>query len=392
MFPKITDLVNFLLGTNLDLPIQTYGFFLALGFITGGIILWSELKRKELEGKLPPYEKVNSNQKKESWPVIILGASLSAIIAFKFIGIAFHYSEFANNPQDYLVSGQGNWIAAVILFSLSAGFSLYRNRKSRQTNQEFSTEIIHPYQNTWNIVVVAIVSALIGSKLFDILDNFQGFLDNPIHSLFSFSGLTFYGGLIVTVITLIYYMRVIHLDWKQVIDATAPAIMLGYAIGRMGCHLSGDGCWGIANELSKPHWLSLLPDWAWSYSFPHNVINQGGLMQDCTGSHCHVLDVPVWPTSLYESTISLLFFLVLWKLRTKMRAPVTLFGVFLVLNGIERFFIEKIRVNNRMDIAGLHPTQAEIISFTLFFLGLFILWYYQKKHTAKPTSTENETT
>ncbi|MBK7031355.1 MAG: prolipoprotein diacylglyceryl transferase [Bacteroidales bacterium] len=228
--------------------------------------------------------------------------------------------------------------------------------------------------------MVAVISALIGSKMFDIFDNFSAFLRDPIDSIFSFSGLTFYGGLIVTVITLIYYMRVIKLDWKYVIDAAAPAIMIGYAVGRLGCHLSGDGCWGIVNELAKPGWLTWLPDWAWASNYPHNVLKEGIHIPGCIGSNCTMLDKPVWPTSLYESMISIISFGILWFSRIRFKAPVTLFGLFMILNGVERFFIEKIRVNHRFDFLGLHPTQAEIISFSLIVIGIAIIIFYSKKH------------
>jgi prolipoprotein diacylglyceryltransferase len=130
----------------------------------------------------------------------------------------------------------------------------------------------------------------------------------------------------------------------------------------------------------KPTWLSWLPDWAWSSSYPHNAVREGVPIPGCAGPNCTMLAIPVFPTSLYESVISLIFFTVLWISRKKILAPVTLFGLFLVFNGIERFLIEKIRVNNRFELLGLHLTQAELISFFLFILGIATIFYYQRRY------------
>ncbi len=386
MFPRITDFFNYLLGTNWQFPVQTYGFFLALAFLAGGAILRQELKRKEKEGLLQIRQKKVQKNKESGWGEILLNSVLSSIVGFKFLGIAYNYKAFAANPQKYLLSAQGSLPAAILILAGLIGYALYRNSKLRDSKPEWTQAVIHPYQNTWNILIIAVVAALIGSKIFDIADNFSGFLLNPIESLLSFSGLTFYGGFIVTVIALLYYMKVIELDRRHVLDAAAPAILIGYAVGRLGCHFSGDGCWGIVNELLKPGWLSWLPDWAWAFNFPHNVINHGIPIPGCSGPNCTVLGKPVWPTSLYESMASFLLFGILWSIRRKIKAPVVIFGIFLVMNGIERFLIETIRVNNRFGIMGFEVTQAEIISALLLLTGIGVIVYfshvYRKSHSA----------
>jgi len=315
-----------------------------------------------------------------NWFGIIPGIILSSVIGWKLFGIVIHYRDFAANPQYFIFSGKGSISAMLIIAFVSLGYHLYSWYKAKNSVVEVSEEIIHPFQNTWNIMIVAIVSALIGSKLFDIIDNFSSFVSNPVHSLLSFSGLTFYGGFIVTVIVLMFYMKVIKLDWKHVIDCAAPVIMIGYAIGRLGCHFSGDGCWGIVNTLSQPNWLAWVPDWLWAFDFPHNVVNRGIPIFDCYGQHCRVLDKPVFPTSLYESIISFVSFGVLWMMRYRIKAPVVLFGLFMVLNGFERFFIEKIRINNKYNILGMQLTQAEIISAFLIAIGVFVIIYFSKRY------------
>ena len=304
MFPKFSDLLNHLFGSHIDLPIQTYGFFLTLGFVVGGIVLWSELKRKEKEGLLEPRIILNHSNKTATWLEIIPAIILSSIIGWKFFGIIIQYREFTLNPQQYIFSGKGSVAALIIIAIVSLTYHLYKRFSARRTADEITEEIIHPHQNTWNLLVIAIISALIGSKVFDILDNFNSFLSHPARSLLSFNGLAFYGGFIVTVIVLMWYVKIIKLDWRHVIDSTAPVIMIGYAVGRLGCHFSGDGCWGIVNTLTQPHWLAWVPDWLWASDYPHNVANQGVAIPGCHGPNCRVLVEPVFPTSLYESIIS----------------------------------------------------------------------------------------
>ena len=383
MFPKLSDLLNYLFGCQIDLPIQTYGFFLALAFLVGGFVLRSELKRKEKEGLLHVRKRIVYPNKPTSLFEIIPGIILSSVIGWKFFGIIFQYQEFASNPQQYILSGKGSLVALLVIAIISFAYHFYTLGKIKNNTHDEYEEIIHPHQNTWNLLIVAIVSALVGSKLFDIFDNFGSFLHDPVHSLFSFSGLTFYGGFIVTVIVLIQYVKIIKLDWKHVIDSSAPVIMIGYVIGRLGCHFSGDGCWGIINTMAQPHWLAWLPDWLWAYDFPHNVANQGISIPDCMGQHCMILENPVFPTSLYESIISLISFGVLWMMRKKINAPVVLFGLFMILNGVERFVIEHIRINHRYNFLGLNLTQAEIISAGLILIGIAVMIYYTKQYKTK---------
>lgn len=388
MFPKFSDLLNHLFGSHIDLPIQTYGFFLTLGFVVGGIVLWSELKRKEKEGLLEPRIILNHSNKTATWLEIIPAIILSSIIGWKFFGIIIQYREFTLNPQQYIFSGKGSVAALIIIAIVSLTYHLYKRFSARRTADEITEEIIHPHQNTWNLLVIAIISALIGSKVFDILDNFNSFLSHPARSLLSFNGLAFYGGFIVTVIVLMWYVKIIKLDWRHVIDSTAPVIMIGYAVGRLGCHFSGDGCWGIVNTLTQPHWLAWVPDWLWASDYPHNVANQGVAIPGCHGPNCRVLVEPVFPTSLYESIISFVSFGFLWIMRKKIKAPVVLFGLFMILNGTERFFIEKIRVNHKYNFLGMHLTQAEIISAFLILIGIGVMIYFSKRYKNKISTSK----
>ncbi|MBS1601011.1 MAG: prolipoprotein diacylglyceryl transferase, partial [Bacteroidetes bacterium] len=220
-----------------------------------------------------------------------------------------------------------------------------------------------------------------------------------------------------------YYAKKRNIGFWYLNDAAAPSLMLSYALGRIGCQVSGDGDWGIINSayyttpdlkvalassptyfnavaaknpglyLSQfgstnvPHLYvkapSFLPDWLFAYPYPHNVVNEGLRIPACDGSYCGYLPLPVFPTPFYETLICLLLFFIIWRVRKKFTVPGTLFGFYLVVNGIERFFIEKIRVNTKYDIFGFHPTQAEIISSLLLISGTLLLIILPKKYKAK---------
>jgi len=144
-------------------------------------------------------------------------------------------------------------------------------------------------------------------------------------------------------------------------------------VGRIGCQMSGDGDWGIVNTAPKPGWLSWAPDWMWAFRFPHNVNDEGVPMADCVGKFCHQLQYPVYPTSFYECVICLLLFILLWRLRHLFKAPGVLFGIYMILAGIERFFIELIRVNTKYHVAGISFTQAELISLIMLLGGVALI-------------------
>jgi prolipoprotein diacylglyceryltransferase len=146
--------------------------------------------------------------------------------------------------------------------------------------------------------------------------------------------------------------------------------MLAYGVGRLGCQLAGDGDWGINNVSPKPGIMSFLPDWFWSYRYPHNVNNEGIPIPGCIGNHCNELAIGVFPTPLYESIACILLFFVLWSMRKKIKVPGVLFSVYLLLNGIERFFIELIRVNSKSSFGGIEYSQAQLISSLLIVIGI----------------------
>ena len=381
MYPTISHLLFDIFGINIPLPIQTFGFWVAIAFLAASYVITKELKRKEEEGFLKTSTiKITIGKSLNTYE--ILGSLVSGfLIGFKLIEAIFHYADLVANPQDFILSTRGNFLGGIIIAGLSVYLKWYENKKARLAAPKKIEKTIHPYELVGNMTMIAAVSGIIGAKIFHNLENIGEFVADPINQLISFSGLTFYGGLIVGAFSVIWYAKRYKINILQLIDSAAPALILAYGIGRIGCQMSGDGDWGIDNIAPKPEWMAFLPDWMWSYTFPHNVINSGIPIEGCVGNFCMELPNPVWPTAFYEVVMCLLIFSFMWAIRKHIRVPGILFCIYLGLNGVERFFIEKIRINTEYNILG-GITQAEIISFCLVLIGLLgciILYRNNKK-------------
>ena len=383
MYPRLSDLINDLLGTHITLPVQTYGFFVALAFVMAGLVVYVEYRRKEKEKIVFPREKIILKGKPAGMWELVITAVIGFLLGFKFIGIALDYSAFVENPQKYVLSGEGTWWGGIMTaIVLTAWLFISKERKKLDQPVEVK-EIVHPRQLTGNIVLVAAVAGIIGSKIFDVIEHLDQLIADPIHTLFSFSGLAFYGGLITAAFVVSWYVEKNKIPWAVNADIVAPALILAYGIGRIGCQLSGDGCWGVVNLAPKPGWMGFLPDWMWSFNYPHNVIKEGIRMEGCEGSHCYVLGQPVFPTPFYETIIALIFFGILWSIRKRLRVHGILFSIYLILNGIERLFIEQIRVNIKYQFLGLEYTQASAIAVLLIILGIAGIFYFRWRHLHK---------
>jgi len=205
------------------------------------------------------------------------------------------------------------------------------------------------------ITFIAIVCGIVGSKLFYIIEEWNFGSGNPIgyyltpENLFSPSGLTFYGGLILSFVVIYIYCRMKKVKLLQILDAMAPGTTLGYGLARIGCHLSGDGCYGT--NVNGTFWEFL------------GATYSKGIVPTKVGELVH-------PTSLYELAFAILAFFILWNLRKKMKYSGQLFYIYLILTGIPRFLVEMIRLNPRI-VLGL--SQAQIISILMILAGAVML-------------------
>jgi phosphatidylglycerol:prolipoprotein diacylglycerol transferase len=406
--------------------LNTFGLMVALSFVAAAIVISKELKRKEKMGLLTPREEVITVGLPASVTELLVNAIIGFLFGYKVMGLFFNKP--ANiNPQEYIFSSEGSLLGGVALAAVLAGLKWYEKNKQKLKEPERRNVRIWPHDRVGDFVILGLIFGILGAKLFDSFENWDDFIKDPLKRLLSAGGLTFYGGLILAAIAIILYalkkgIKIIHL-----IDAAAPALMIAYSIGRIGCQVAGDGDWGVYNsayvsdnmgevrlaetggfrkELERdsvyflyghlpdsnpverngrtapsldavPHISfkapSFLPVWMVAYTYPKNVNGDGVKIPGDTDEHNRVLPQPVFPTPFYETVICFILFWILWGLRKKIKIPGVIFGVYLILNGTERFLVEKIRVNDTYTIFGFHPSQAQVIAFLLFISGIVLI-------------------
>lgn len=196
-------------------------------------------------------------------------------------------------------------------------------------------ELGKPVDWAYEIVFAALLGGVVGARAYYIVQNYSRVKHDLWGSIFSGSGLVWYGGAIGGAIAVLAWMR-----WRKVltvtmVDMCVTVLALGYAIGRIGCQLSGDGDYGIRSRLP------------WAMSYPHGTVPTPP-------------GVKVQPTPIYETLVMGLVAYALWRLRDRVRPGVVL-GLYLFLSGFERLLVEFIRRNKEV-LAGLTAPQLESIA------------------------------
>jgi prolipoprotein diacylglyceryl transferase len=372
MYPNLYYLIDDLFGVKLNglRLVNSFGFFVAIAFVASGFVLYNELKRKESLGEFTPTEESIIIGAPASMRDLFTSFFFGFLFGYKIIG-AFTIADALNNTQAFILSLQGNIGAGILVGAIMVYLKWKEKDKDKLAKPETRKLLLWPHDRVGDIVLQAALWGFLGAKIFHNLENLDELMLDPWGSLISFSGLTFYGGLILATIAIIVFIRKYNMRVIHFADAMAPTMLFAYAAGRIGCHISGDGDWGIPNLNPKP--FTWLPDWFWSYQYPHNVVNAGVPIPGCVGNYCNQLPEGVYPTTFYEVIIMFILFLIVWMVRKKITQPGIITGVYFLFAGGERFFIEKIRVNNKYTFLPFQPTQAELISVILIILGIVFL-------------------
>jgi len=420
MFPDFHYLFQSLFG--IDIPglaiVKTFGFFVAMGFLFGAWVISKELQRKKEQGLFQP-EIVTEEIGKPATPAELAGMGiLGFLLGFKLIGMFLNPAAVGRDPMGFILSLKGNWIIGIVLAAVFVYWKYSSKKKAQLPQPKQQRVAVYPHHRVADIIFIAAIGGFAGAKIFNAFETWDDFIADPIGNLFSASGLTFYGGLIVATGALYLYARKKKFDFRHLCDAAAPALLIAYGIGRLGCQTSGDGDWGIFNSAyitqpdgsmvkssyqeyeslvkkypnqfidrnlnqitpnkyaPAPNWL---PDWMFAQNFRHNVNNDGIRIAGDDGEYNHVLPAGVFPTSLYEAAACILLFLVMWRVRKRFGRPLQMFGLYLIIAGVERFLIELMRVNYKYNWGFIHPTQAEIISTCLILAGLGLFFLYKPK-------------
>ena len=195
-----------------------------------------------------------------------------------------------------------------------------------------------PADWTYEAVFAALIGGVVGARVDYLIPNWDEVSGDAFGNLVSGSGLVFFGGLIGGALGVVLWAR-----WRgwlgwQLFDTGAAPVAIGYAVGRIGCQLSGDGDYGVESDLP------------WAMAYPDGTVPT---------------EQEVHPTPVYETLAMGLVTLALWRWRDRF-APGVLFGLYLILGGVERFLIELIRRNDSV-VAGL--TQPQLFSLGMLAIG-----------------------
>jgi phosphatidylglycerol---prolipoprotein diacylglyceryl transferase len=211
-------------------------------------------------------------------------------------------------------------------------------------------ELDLPVDWVYEIMFCAGAGGIAGAKIWYVVEK------GDVGSLFSGTGLVFYGGALGGALAVMAYARFRGFLDYRLFDMGAPALAIGYAVGRLGCQMAGDGDYGIPSDLP------------WAMSYPDGTVP--------TTDRVH-------PTPIYEFLVMGAVTWWLWSRRDKVR-PGELIGWWAVLAGAERFLVEFIRRNE--DIVGPFSL-AQFVALAQLLVGAWWLWRVRSREPAPQSST-----
>jgi phosphatidylglycerol:prolipoprotein diacylglycerol transferase len=234
--------------------------------------------------------------------------------------------------------------AFMALAALSAAWVVHLELKRRGYNPELAS----------TMVFAAAIGGLVGARILFIIGDWDNFLRSPMNYIFTGAGFTWYGGLLGGVAAVSWVVKKNNIPWLVGADIAASAVAISYGVGRLGCHVAGDGDWGTVTDVP------------WGVAYTNAII---GWVHPITGEP-YPPGARVHPTPIYEFLESLLIFGILWSLRSKALPSGTIAWVYLVLSGIARFIVEFWRVNPPV---ALGLSEAQWFSIASMLIGAAML-------------------
>jgi phosphatidylglycerol:prolipoprotein diacylglycerol transferase len=236
---------------------------------------------------------------------------------------------------------------------LAADLVIAADCHRRGIDSEYSTAVV-----LWGAL-----GGLIGARLYDVFDNWRLYMADPVTIIWSGSGFVWFGGFIGGVTAAYLVARYYKVSVGATADMCGPALAIGQALGRIGCHLSGDGDWGAPSTLP------------WAVAYPKAIVGWGPPTVLKLDPHGNLVSgffpgVRVHPTSLYEAILYTGVFFILWSMRRRVGTEGRIFYLYLVLVGGCRFMVEFLRINPRV-LWGL--SEAQLIGLTMVVVGVVAL-------------------
>ena len=232
-----------------------------------------------------------------------------------------------------------------------------------------------------NIILLLVVAGLAGSKLYHLLESPSEFFSNPFGLFFSSYGFAWFGGFLGGLAVLLWLAHHYRVPMLVFLDACSPAAALGYAIGRMGCLLSGDGDYGIATRLP---WGMAFPPLEAGCRVRHFICLIHGSLEPSYGTTVGLATnaiARVHPTPIYEFIVGALIAWFLWRRGTKRLDDKAVAGEilaeYLVLTGLARFLVEFIRINPRSAFGVL--TNAQVVSLLSILAGVVLIFVVRSR-------------
>lgn len=200
-------------------------------------------------------------------------------------------------------------------------------------------ELGRPVDWSYEMVFSALLGGIVGAKLWWLVEEWESIDGDLLANVFSGVGLVWYGGLVGGALAVLAWSSWRRAPRLMVADLVAPGLALGYAVGRIGCQLAGDGDYGVPSDVP------------WAMAYPEGTVP--------TTEEVH-------PTPVYETLAMGAVAGGLWRLRNSL-PPGGLFALYLVLAGIERFLVEFVRRNEAV-LLGL--SLAQFVSLVMIAIGL----------------------